>query len=176
MPTNVEIKAKVTDLEGFQKRVKAISETHEELILQEDTFYHTPKGRLKLRILAGDRGQLIYYERGNQTGPKQSDYWLFETAEPENLKQVLDEGLGIRGAVRKKRRLYRVGNTRIHLDEVAGLGTFMELEVVLTPGQSLEDGQKVAAGLMEKLKIDEKDLIVGAYIDLMENRKRISGR
>jgi len=168
MATNVEIKAKVHDVERFKERVLAISETPGELIPQEDIFFQAKRGRLKLRILAPDRGQLIFYEREDSLAPKQSKYQISETAEPGRLKIVLGKALGIRGTVRKNRWLYWVGNSRIHLDEVEGLGSFMEIEVVMTPGLSTADGQALAAGLLDKLDVSSSDLLEGAYIDLLE--------
>ena len=78
--------------------------------------------------------------------------------------------LGVRGVVRKKRTLYLVGQTRVHLDEVEGLGDFMELEVVLHPGQSDAEGQVIARDLMTRLGVAEKDLLEGAYMDLLEGK------
>lgn len=167
MATNIEIKARIADLETLRQRVEALSDTAGELIPQEDTFFHTPRGRLKLRVMAPDNGQLIYYERSDKAGPKRSDYLISVTREPESLKAVLSAALGVRGQVRKERWLYWVGHTRVHLDKVEGLGTFMELEVVLQPGQSAEEGQLAAEALMQQLGFQETDLIEGAYIDLL---------
>lgn len=76
----------------------------------------------------------------------------------------------MRGVVRKVRRLYLAGQTRIHLDDVEGLGHFMELEVVLRPGQSEAEGQTIAKTLMEKLGVIESDLLECAYMDLLESQ------
>ena len=168
MPTNIEIKARIRDFADLKRRAEAISDSHLEVIPQEDTFLVTPKGRLKLRILAPDRAQLVYYERPDWDGPKRSDYFIFNTNDPENLKTALSLALGIRGVVRKTRYLYMVGQTRVHLDDVEGLGQFMELEVVLRDGQSDDEGQAVANDLMKKLGIEPTDLIEGAYMDLLE--------
>ena len=81
---------------------------------------------------------------------------------------MLELAYGIRGVVRKTRYLYLVGQTRIHLDDVEGLGQFMELEVVLEDGQSDADGQVIAEGLMTALGVESGDLIDGAYMDLLE--------
>ena len=111
---------------------------------------------------------MVYYERPDWDGPKRSDYFIFNTNDPENLKTALSLALGIRGVVRKTRYLYMVGQTRVHLDDVEGLGQFMELEVVLRDGQSDDEGQAVANDLMKKLGIEPTDLIEGAYMDLLE--------
>jgi len=169
VPTNIEIKARVRDFSELKRRAQAISDLPLEVIPQEDTFFVTPKGRLKLRVLAPDRAQLVYYERPDQDGPKRSDYFIFNTNDPENLKTALRLALGVRGVVKKTRYLYMVGQTRIHLDNVDGLGQFMELEVVLRDGQSDAAGQAIADDLMKQLGIEPSDLIEGAYMDLLEN-------
>ena len=169
MPRNIEIKARVPDVDRLRQRAEALSDTPLHVIPQEDTFFHTEKGRLKLRVLAGDRAQLIYYLRSDQEGPKRSEYHIFETSDPENLKRVLELAYGIRGVVRKRRYLYLVGHTRVHVDDVEGLGHFMELEVVLQPGQSDADGQAIAERLMSDLGVEKEDLLEGAYMDLLES-------
>jgi predicted adenylyl cyclase CyaB len=120
-------------------------------------------------VLAAGRGQLIYYSRPDQAGPKRSDYHLYETTDPEGLKNVLALALGVRGVVRKTRYLYLVGQTRIHLDDVEGLGEFIELEVVLRQDQTDAEGQAIAADLMARLGVQQADLLEGAYMDLMES-------
>jgi len=168
MATNIEIKARVRDVERFRALVEEISDTPEAVMQQEDVFLRSPRGRLKLRILSPSSGQLIYYERADAAGPRPSNYLLFETSRPDSLLEVLAGALGIRGRVRKTRSLYMTGTTRIHLDEVEGLGTFSELEVVLGPHQSAEEGASVANRLMKRLGIEAGDLVTTAYIDLLE--------
>lgn len=87
MAANIEIKARVNDFEALKARAASISDKPLEIIPQEDTFFNTEKGRLKLRVLAPDLGVLIYYERPDQDGPKRSDYHLAETHDPESLKE-----------------------------------------------------------------------------------------
>jgi len=170
MPSNIEIKARARDFEEIRRRAESLSDTSVEVILQEDTFFYTERGRLKLRILVLNRGQLIYYTRPDQEGPKRSEYHIYETADPENLKRVLGHAYGIRGVVRKTRYLYLVGQTRVHLDDVEGLGQFMELEVVMGEEQSDAEGQSIAEDLMSRLGVERGDLLEGAYMDLLESR------
>jgi predicted adenylyl cyclase CyaB len=170
MPTNIEIKARVRDFPALQGRAASLSDTPVQVIPQEDTFFHVPQGRLKLRRLAPDHGQLVHYQRTDQEGPKRSDYHIFETSDPESLLKALGLALGVRGIVKKVRYLYMAGQTRIHLDDVEGLGQFMELEVVLQPGQDEAEGQAIAEALMEKLGVLESELLECAYMDLLENQ------
>jgi predicted adenylyl cyclase CyaB len=168
MPSNIEIKARLRDFDEIRRRAEQLSHTPVKVIPQEDTFFNAPRGRLKLRVLAEDNGQLIYYTRPDQEGPKRSDYHISLTPDPENLKRVLELAYGIRGVVKKTRFLYMVGQTRVHLDDVEGLGRFMELEVVMREGQSDTEGQTIAEGLMAALGIEKSDLLEGAYMDLIE--------
>ena len=173
MPTNIEIKARVHNLEDLRSRAQALSDTPVQVIPQEDTFFQVPKGRLKLRQLRPDLAQLVYYERPDREGPKSSNYFIYETHNPADLKTALSLALGVRGVVRKTRYLLLVGQTRIHLDDVEGLGHFMELEVVLQEGQTESEGQSIAEDLMNRLGIRKEDLIDGAYMDLLEENNRI---
>ena len=84
------------------------------------------------------------------------------------MEAALSRAFGIRGVVRKERKLYRVDRTRIHLDRVAGLGNFMELEVVLETGESDEAAMEIADRLVDQLGITSNDLVEQAYIDLLE--------
>jgi predicted adenylyl cyclase CyaB len=172
MPSNIEIKARARDFDSVRSRAEALADAAVEIIPQEDTFFRVPQGRLKLRVLVPNPAQLIYYERPDQDGPKRSDYQIFETSDPQNLKRVLSRALGIRGIVRKTRYLYLVGQTRIHLDDVDDLGQFMELEVLLRPGQQDAEGQAIAEDLMSRLGIEPADLLEGAYMDLLEERQK----
>ena len=168
MPSNIEIKARARNFEEIRKRAERLSGTPAETIPQVDIFFNTPQGRLKLRILGEERGQLIYYTRPDQEGPKRSDYHISHTADPANLARVLELAYGIRGVVRKTRYLYLVGQTRVHLDDVEGLGRFMELEVVMEEGQSDAEGQAIAEELMRSLGVEPTELLEGAYMDMME--------
>ncbi len=168
MPANIEIKARVGDLAALKNRAVSLSDTRMEIIPQEDIFFQIPNGRLKLRMLAPDCAQLVYYTRSDVAGPKRSEYLIHEVKEPGALRTLLSRALGVRGVVRKTRQLFKVGQTRVHLDEVDGLGTFVELEVVLQQGQSDEQGQAIAEDLMGKFGIKAEDLMEGAYIDLIE--------
>jgi predicted adenylyl cyclase CyaB len=169
MARNIEIKARVRNPKALREKAAGLSDSLPEIIQQEDTFFNSSRGRLKLRAMPLACAQLIYYERPDQNGPKLSSYQIFETGNPEGLKAILSSALGIRGVVRKKRLLYMIGQTRVHLDEVEGLGHFLELEVVLNPRQSDAEGERIARRLMAQLDGAIHDLIEGAYIDLLES-------
>ncbi|PFX18286.1 uncharacterized protein LOC111339756 [Stylophora pistillata] len=170
MPSNVEIKAKVKDFETFKRKANEISDSEGEIIEQKDIFYNVPQGRLKLRLLHNQPSQLIFYQRDDKSGPKMSEFYTAPTNEPDKLADVLSRAMGEKGVVKKKRLLYLVGQTRVHCDEVEGLGCFMELEVVMKENQSTFEGEQIARDLMSKLGVEEADLVKGAYIDLLSTK------
>jgi len=104
------------------------------------------------------------------TAPRESNYVLVPTAEPDRVRDVLATVYGIIGVVRKRRTVRMVDCTRVHLDEVEGLGTFVELEVVLGDGEPAESGVVEARRLMAALGIQEDQLVSRAYIDLLQSR------
>lgn len=168
MNRNVEIKARITEnLEPLLSRVAAIADHGPTKIFQDDTFFHCPNGRLKLRVFSGTEGELIFYQRPDGTEPKESKYVIAETAAPDSLREVLKLAYGDAGQVRKVRTLFRVGRTRVHIDQVEGLGNFLELEVVLAEGEPVESGVVVAHELLEKLGRSHNNLVAEAYVDLL---------
>ncbi len=172
MARNVEIKARVHDREALAARVAAIADAGPSTIEQEDTFFHVPHGRLKLRTLSATIPELIYYERADEGGPKLSQYLRVPCPDAAGLIELLGSSLGIRGTVRKRRILYLAGQTRIHLDAVEELGDFLELEVVLRADQEPAEGDAIAHQLMHRLGVRQADLVAGAYIDLLRAQPR----
>ena len=169
MARNIEIKAHATDLSALEHRAAALASEGPVEIFQDDTFFQCANGRLKLRKFAPDHGELIFYQRSDVAGPKASFYRRASTCEPDTLCQTLALAYGVVGRVIKRRTLYMVGRTRVHLDRVKGLGEFVELEVVLDDLEELADGEKEARTLMTQLAIQPADLLQGAYVDLLGN-------
>ena len=173
MPSNIEIKAKVDDLERLAAVAEQLAGQPPEILVQEDTFFVISKGegRLKLRVMETSRAELIYYERPDTCEAKQSIYQIVPVPDPVPLRNLLSSALGESITVRKTRRVYLVGQTRVHLDEVEDLGDYLELEVVLKPDQPSEEGQAIAATLIKELGIRPDDLVSCAYADLLRAKR-----
>jgi len=167
MARNIEIKARISDRPAMFVLVENIADSGPVVIDQYDTFFHCPDGRLKLRELSDNLGELILYHRPDVSGPKTSTYVISQTSEPGKMREILSAVLGVAGRVRKRRHLYMCGSTRIHIDDVEGLGNFVELEVVLENSDTVESGQQTAEELMTRLGIQSGDLVEGAYIDMI---------
>jgi predicted adenylyl cyclase CyaB len=169
MTRNVEIKARVRDLAALRKRVVEVSASGPELLVQRDTFYTVLQGRLKLREFGDGTAEFIYYERPDKAGPKTSKYTRAQISDAASTHEALGQVLETKAVVAKQREVFLAGTTRIHLDEVDGLGTFVELEVVLTEDETDSDGERMASVLMEQLGVRQEDLIEQAYVDLLGN-------
>ena len=167
MARNIEIKARVADLDALRARAAAIADSGPVELPQDDTFFACAHGRLKPRVSGDGRGELIAYRRADDGGPKVSDYLICPTDSPDTLRDALARANGVEGRVVKHRTLFLVGRTRVHLDRVQGLGDFMELEVVLADGDDVAGGMREAHALMGRLGIGEDALVQGAYHDLL---------
>ena len=86
---------------------------------------------------------------------------------PQIVKRICSAILGVKGVVRKRRTLYLIGETRVHLDQVEGLGDFIELEVPVPDEECAKGAEAVAAEMMEALSIGGGDLVSDAYVDLL---------
>ena len=171
MASNVEIKATVENLATLRARAQSLASAPAEVIDQTDTFFAVPRGRLKVRAFTDGSGELIAYERDDEPGPKQSTYTRVECRDARALSDALARVLPVRGVVVKRRELFLVGRTRIHLDQVEALGSFVELEVVLAADESAENWRREARELLVSLQISEATLVAEAYIDLVGRRE-----
>jgi adenylate cyclase class IV len=171
MARNVEIKAFAQNFAEVTSKANALSAAAPEIIQQVDVFFRTACGRLKLRFLSPTHGELIFYQRTDQAGPKMSSYSIYSTNNPTGLRGALSAAYGEDVTVEKVRTLYQIGRTRVHLDSVKHLGEFVELEVVLEDGEAVETGIAEAHRLMDDLGIQQGSLIEGAYADLLRSKQ-----
>lgn len=166
MATNIEIKARAADWAAQVKKGLALADRTERLA-QADTFFNCSNGRLKLREQRGGEDYLVFYRRAGLKGPKASVYTLVPVPDAAATRRSLTRLLGVTKKVYKKRLVCHADRARIHFDEVRGLGRFIELEVVLKPGERAAAGRREAAGLMKVLGIKKADLLAGAYADML---------
>jgi adenylate cyclase class IV len=168
MPRNIEIKARVPDLAMVRSKAAAIAAGPAATVQQKDVFFDVPRGRLKVREFADGSGELIAYERADHAGPRESTYERVAFPDARSLVDALAAVLPVRGTVVKRREVLLVGRTRVHLDQVERLGSFVELEVVMAADDPADGGVREARALLAALGISQAALISGAYIDLLD--------
>lgn len=173
MARNVEAKFQVLSHELVRARAAETAQTGPIILNQVDYFFPVPQGRLKLRIQESNaaanapQSELISYERTDNAEARLSDYQRFITADPEGLRAILARSLGEGPVVRKRRELYLIEQTRVHLDTVEGLGCFVEIEVVLAEHDEEEMGMAVFAEHIRLLGLESAPIVEVAYADLL---------
>ncbi|MBN2424151.1 MAG: class IV adenylate cyclase [Calditrichaceae bacterium] len=168
MSVNIEIKAKCNHISKIKDKLENLPVQFLGKDEQEDIFFKTPAGRLKLRSSSLSGHFLIAYLREYKTGPKISRYSLIAVKNIETVKELLANILGVKVIVSKIREIYLYENVRIHLDWVKNLGTFIEFEAVANKNTTYDTEYQKINFLMQFLGIDKLDLIEGAYADILE--------
>jgi adenylate cyclase, class 2 len=163
---NLELKARDPDPARSLQACLDLRAADQGTLSQRDTYFNVPHGRLKLREEPG-RATLIAYERQGLTGNKESHYRLVDVPDPDALREALSTALGITSIIGKARRLFIHENVRIHLDRVAGLGHFIELEAVASEDEDPSTFEPLLASLREHLAIRDEDLLRASYADLL---------
>jgi adenylate cyclase class 2 len=164
---NIEIKARTGKAAEIRKWLLDNNAIYKGTDFQIDTYFNTVKGRLKLRQ-GNIENSLIYYERQNQAGPKQSDFSLVEVADAIALKEMLTAAMGVKIAVEKQREIFFIDNVKFHLDSLAQLGNFVEIEAsnkyAPLPAAQLKEQCNF---YMQQFAISEDDLIDISYSDML---------
>jgi len=164
---NIEIKAVCHHPEFIRKYLQQNDAESRGTDHQVDTYFNVSRGRLKLRE-GNIENNLIYYERDDQPGAKESNFQLLYVADANGIKGILSRSLGIKIIVEKQREIYFIGNVKFHIDEVAGLGRFAEIEASnLYPNISKAELMEQCKYYQQVFKIREEDLISASYSDML---------
>lgn len=164
---NVEIKARDADPDATRARARATGARDEGVLVQRDTYFPVAHGRLKLREQEGATAQLIAYVRADAAAARTSAYHLVDVPDPPALVAALRAVHGPGPVVEKRRRLLLHDNVRIHLDDVTGLGHWIELEAVVPDGGDLDAEHAKVAALREALGMDDAHVVAEGYAQLL---------
>jgi predicted adenylyl cyclase CyaB len=164
---NIELKVKIDDVHAIASRLRALGSHFKGTLKQIDTYYHCHDGRLKLRMINGNKSELIFYRRPDTASHKISEFEILRLPKKQCrlIQKMLKSALGIKVTVFKERKLWMYKNTRIHLDLVRGLGCFLELESQIKSGKNR--AQKEYEYLLRNLALDRFVKIKKSYSDLL---------
>jgi predicted adenylyl cyclase CyaB len=164
---NVEIKARCNDPAAIRRYLNQNKADFRGIDEQVDTYFSVSKGRLKLRE-GNIENNLIYYERENQSGPKQSHFELVKIGDAAGLKAVITKSVGVKVVVKKIREIYFINNVKFHIDEVPGLGSFAEIEASnINADLSMQQLQEQCDFYMREFGIKPQDLLQFSYSDML---------
>ena len=170
---NVEIKARCTNPAFIRDYLLSNNAEFRGTDEQTDTYFHVPHGRLKLRE-GNIENNLIYYERSNQAGPKDSHFQLVKIKDAAGLKEALAKANGIKTVVKKKREIYYIANVKFHIDEVPGLGSFVEIEAGnILADLSKEQLKEQCDYYLQAFNIQPEDLIEVSYSDMLLDKSEV---
>lgn len=161
---NIELKARLRDLGEARLVCRELGAVFQGDIHQVDTYFRVPEGRFKLRASDPGKDYLVYYRRPDTPGPKGCDYVMQDAN--RSLCGMLGAALGVLAVVDKVRSLYLWGNVRIHLDQVEGLGFFIEFEAVLSSPDQDGEGHKKVAQLIKRFGLPEEAFLEASYLDM----------
>jgi predicted adenylyl cyclase CyaB len=164
---NIEIKARTSIPDYIRACLLQHNASFKGTDTQTDTYFNSPNGRLKLRE-GNIENNLIFYERDNEAGPKSSHFQLVKVEDARGLKETLTISMGIKAIVKKSREIYYIGNVKFHIDQVPGLGCFVEIEA----GNLLEDFpreklQEQCDYYMNLFRIKTEELVEVSYSDML---------
>ena len=164
---NVEIKAKCSDAPFIRQYLLSAGADFKGIDEQTDTYFNVLNGRLKLRE-GNIENNLIFYERTNQAGPKSSHFQLVKIEDADGLKEALTKSNGIKVVVKKRREIYYINNVKFHIDEVPGLGSFVEIEAGNVQVDLSEQQLKEQCDFyLKEFGIKEEDLVEVSYSDML---------
>ena len=163
----LEIKARCDNPQVVRRLLNEQGAEFKGVDRQVDTYFRCKSGRLKLRE-GNIENNLIHYHRPNQAGPKNSSVRLYRSAPDSSLRELLAEALGVLVVVRKSREIYFIGNVKFHIDQVDGLGNFVEIEAIDSTGAiGPEKLQQQCEHYVQLLSIQPQDLIECSYSDML---------
>ena len=170
MHINYEFKARCSDIEKLESKLKKLNPLFVGIDHQIDIYFHVPNGRLKLRE-GNIENSLIHYNRSNTAGAKQSDVTLYQYQPNKSLKEVLTKALGVKVVVDKKRKIYFIDNVKFHFDEVNELGSFVEVEAIDKDGSiGIEKLREQCDYYAQLFQITNEQFIAESYSDLLAKK------
>jgi predicted adenylyl cyclase CyaB len=166
---NFEFKAHLRDAAHVRASLKRLRARLLGTDHQVDTYFRVPTGRLKVR--AGRlENSLIFYQRTNSARARRSDVEMMLLPRRNSVRAILVRALGVLTVVDKRREIYFVGNVKIHLDRVRGLGTFVEIEAMTRSGD-IRKVRAQAARFQKLFAISPQDIVSLSYSDLILNKQ-----
>ena len=162
---NFEFKARLKDAAPIRATLKKLRARYLGTDRQIDTYFRVPAGRLKIRE-GRIENSLIHYQRTDSAHARRSNVELMLLPRRNSVRAILSGALGVLAVVDKRREIYFIGNVKIHLDRVCGLGTFVEVEAMTRTGD-IKKVRAQAEKFRKLFNISPQDIVPQSYSDLI---------
>lgn len=172
MNIEIEVKAKVRDLAKLKKQLKKIGAKYIGQAHQVDTYYlisakyRFKPGYPRLRIREDKINKKYFWEYHEPIDCFRAKEYEVQITDAKSARFILEKlGYEKEAVIEKIRDKYRLGNLHLDLDQVKGLGNFMEVEIM--NGKQQESLKRIFS-FYDKLGVAKKDLIPEMrYLDMV---------
>ena len=157
------IKARISSSDTLEEKLSNLNPNFIGIDQQTDTYFQVDYGKLKLR--QGTIENLItHYERTHEGGAEKTRVYRYDlNPTPHEIQELKNSHQQI-GVVQKQRKIYLVGNVKIHLDKLRDGEEFIELEAIDRDNKfSSEELKKQCLDIKNKLGIRESDQVQTGY-------------
>jgi len=162
---NYEFKARLKNDAVVRASLKALRARYIGTDHQVDTYFRVPAGRLKIRE-GRIENALIFYQRTNAARARRSKIEMMMLPPRNSIRAILAAALGVWVVVDKRREIYFVGNVKIHLDRIRGLGNFVEVEAISRGGRVAKVRDQ-ARKFQRLFGVNAADIVPQSYSDLI---------
>lgn len=163
---NVEYKCELRDPDIAVAVCRRLGANHVGTLAQTDTYFRIPDGRLKRRETVGEPVEWIFYSREDASRPRLSKFIIYSEAEAK--ARYGEMPLPVWLVVKKARELWLKGGVRIHLDNVEGLGRFLEFEAMVSRRHDVATCHRAIEELRQAFGPALGEAISCSYSDLLE--------
>ena len=170
----VEVKVRLSSLKEFDNIIRDLNAKFIDFNVEDDLYFNHPSRNFKdtgevLRLRRNNKGRVTLTYKAIRPSTYKSRLEVeVEVSDYQAMLEIL-KNLGFKPVARvvKSRRIYEIdflGNkVRFLLDEVKGLGTFLEIEVV---SKNTEEGERLLKALLSKLNLTGRT-ITKSYLEMM---------
>ncbi len=169
----VEVKAKIKNLDKFEKKLTEINGKFLKREIQEDAYFNHPwrdfaKTDEALRIRKIGNETFLTY-KGKRLDAETKTREEIEIKCGEEISEILTLlGFKVVANVKKSRTEYLFENLHICVDDVEQLGNFVEIE-----GKELKDKSKIFE-ILKIFEIEKSETLTKSYLELLT--EKITGK
>jgi len=175
----IEVEVKARAKKETRERLSALGAIPFRVENHLDLYFNSPSRDFRttdeaLRIRIKEEGARLTYKGPKLDQQTKSRRELtVKIDDPAQMREILSIlGFVLSAEVRKKRTKYSYRGTVIALDEVEGLGTFLEVEA-----QGEEDWEKEKEQILSVLKqLELEEIIRQSYLELLEEKRAGQGQ